>query len=141
MSNFSLDFMLGKVFKKVDGEKYSCDINFHLEKGGIYNMYHEQDCCESVLVEDIVGNLSDLENTPILKAEVRKSHDEKKLSEEYHHYYDESNTWTFFEIGTIKGSVTIRWIGSSNGYYSEDVNIDYVDKNGKRESLYRGWDY
>ena len=34
-----------------------------------FMFYHQPDCCEYVEIDDIVGNLSDLENSPLLIAE------------------------------------------------------------------------
>lgn len=31
-------------------------------------------------------------------------------------------TWSFFKLGTIKGSVTLRWC-SPYSYYSDDVDL------------------
>ncbi len=89
-------------------------ITFYISDTEHYTMYHEQSCCESVTIEDICGELEWLVGSPILVAEERVSSDEN---------INGSATWTFYEFATIKGSVTIRWYGTSNGYYSESVDF------------------
>lgn len=89
----------------------------------IIAMFHDQDCCESVYVESIVGDLNDLIGNEILLAE------ESTNSEDNPPEYADSFTWTFYKIATIKGYIDIRWLGESNGYYSESVNtLKYMKK-------------
>jgi hypothetical protein len=83
-----------------------------------FHLAHQQDCCESVSLEEVIGDLSDLINTPILRAEEVDSGGEGPQND-----YVESYTWTFYKLATIKGEVVLRWYGESNGYYSESVDL------------------
>lgn len=104
--------LIGKTFSEVRGASGDDEMLFIGEQS--FRFYHEQDCCESVSIEEIIGDVSDLIGTPILVAEERTREDECT---------SESGTWTFYEFRTIKGSVTVRWLGTSNGYYSESVSF------------------
>lgn len=85
-----------------------------------FRFYHAQSCCESVTIEDVVGDLSDLVGAPILQA------DEASSSSNGEDDCYNSYTWTFYKFATVKGYVTIRWYGTSNGCYSESVNFEEV---------------
>jgi hypothetical protein len=113
--------MVGKNVVSIDISKdktivtfYCVDFNNNEFK---YEMLHEQDCCEDVYLEDVVGDLEDL-YTQIIKAEeVTNRTDEPSENS------DESYTWTYYNLATQEGYVQFRWFGSSNGYYSESVSV------------------
>lgn len=114
--------LLGKTLKSIIN-KDNDELIFELEDGDKYKLYHSQDCCESVSIEDIIGDLDDLIGSPILLAEeVSSNENPPDIKKEY----QDSFTWTFYKLSTNKGSVTIRWYGESNGYYSESVDFDSV---------------
>ena len=104
------------------------ELRFHLTEDHYVRMYHHQDCCETVSIEDIVGDLDDLVGTPLLLVEEVSNYEPETETDEDEndYYYAESETWTYYRFRTIKGSVDIRWYGSSNGYYSESVDIEIV---------------
>ena len=100
------------------------EIIFETNQGEKFKLWHNQDCCENVTVESITGDLGDLIGVPILAAEEASSEDDPPGYS--HQYTPESQTWTFYKLRTIKGSVDIRWHGTSNGCYSESVCFDKV---------------
>lgn len=116
----NISILVGKTLVNVTNT--ADEMSFETDTGERYKLYHNQDCCESVEIEDIVGDLSDLIGSPILLAEERSNSDNPKGGE----YPDESHTWTFYELATVKGRVTVRWYGSSNGYYSESVDFERI---------------
>lgn len=113
--SLSIKVLEGKTLTLV--ENFSDTIVFTTNDDKKYKMYHEQESGEDVHIEDISGDLNDLIGIPILVAEEVES-DRGTLDEE-----ENSFTWTFYKIDTAKGGVTIRWYGTSNGYYSESVDI------------------
>ena len=58
----------GKVLERIDLNE-DVELHFITAGGEHYRMRHQQDCCESVYIEDITGNLDDLIGTPITMAE------------------------------------------------------------------------
>ena len=110
--------LLGKTLKSIDN-KDNEQLIFTTIDGEVFLSFHNQDCCENVRIEDIEGDLNDLVGVPILQAEELTNSDNTFNKIEY----PDSFTWTFYKLATIKGYVTIRWLGESNGYYSESVEF------------------
>lgn len=113
--------MLGLVFTKVEGAVGDGEMVFVTEDGRRFVFAHSQDCCETVYINDIVGDLNDLVGEPLLRAEESTNVDLPAPSK-----YADSYTWTFYKFATRKGYVDVRWLGESNGYYSESVDLFVV---------------
>jgi hypothetical protein len=113
--------LIGKTLVEINSTEYTMD--FKASDGSVYHMYHSQNCCESVYIESIVGDLGDLIGEPILRAEEATSGDDPTDYKNEDQYRD-SVTWTFYKLATRKGYVDIRWLGESNGYYSESVAFE-----------------
>ena len=116
-----ISVLKGKVLESI--EQADNEIVFTTLDGERYRMCHEQDCCESVYIESIVGDLEDLLLEPIVRAETAENLFDMIKQADADVDSDESHTWTFYKLATRKGYVDIRWYGTSNGYYSEDVSF------------------
>jgi len=125
MTYTKIDELIGQIFVSVTVNEDKSEMVMVSSTGDKYIFEHHQGCCESVEIEDICGDLSDLENSPILSAEESESDNINPDGVPIPEYQD-SFTWTFYKFSTIKGFVTVRWYGSSNGYYSESVSLDKV---------------
>ncbi|AUV93391.1 MULTISPECIES: DUF7448 domain-containing protein [Klebsiella] len=115
MSVTVINEMLDKIFVSVEKNNEGTELVFRHGWINTFTFFHVYDCCESVWIEDVEGDLSDLEDSPLLEAEVVSNKDETDTNV--------SRTWTFFKFGTAKGHVVVRWCGESNGYYSESVSL------------------
>lgn len=126
--NDLLDSLIGKTICEIHTSDDLKKLYFRLEDESEYIMYHIQDCCEEVYIEDIEGDLNNLVGSPLVLAEESSRHkgDEEDIRIGVNHDA-ESYTWTFYRFATNKGYVTIRWYGYSNGYYSEAVNLTEID--------------
>ena len=120
--NKTIKELVGKTFVSVKQEG-THTLVFTDAENTKYEFYHFQDCCEEVFIEDLNGDLSDLEGTPLLVAEERSNWEEQQSE------FDDLVQWTFYTFRTIRGSVDVRWYGTSNGYYSTSVDFAITKEN------------
>ena len=118
----NVNVLEGKTLKDIKVKRNE-EIIFTVDDGTKYKMFHDQCCCEHVYIEDICGDIKNLIGSPIVMAEEVSNYDMGKLDK-----WDDSYTWTFYKFATVKGYVTIRWYGTSNGWYSEKV--DFIELEG-----------
>lgn len=116
----TIEDLKGHTVVRIEGGVAGSDVmKFITSEGKTFTLLHHQDCCEYVVIYDIEGDIDDLLNSPILISE------ESEGSYESGDY--ESQTWTFYRFATVKGWVVVRWLGQSNGYYSESVDFEYSE--------------
>ena len=96
------------VVYKEENESLLIHLNTH-----VLEMIHNQDCCETVYLADVVGNFEDLIGYPLLEVSESVVCIPTRC---------ESATASYYNFKTVKASVQLRWVGESNGYYSETVD-------------------
>jgi hypothetical protein len=121
-----MEQIIGLVPTKIDQNYRRIIMEF--SNGAKALWYHDQECCESVQVEDVCGEWSDLTGTPLLLAEERTQGGETD---------DGKERWTFYTFRSIRGTVDVRWYGSSNGYYGVAVYFEYAEPGKELDGLER----
>lgn len=125
IEDVGIEVLLGRTLVSVEGLREGSDrVYFVCADGTKFVMYHAQDCCENVALEEVIGDLSGLLGHPILVAEESGEDASCKPKQEGEYTYTpESATWTFYTLRTVHTTVVLRWWGESNGYYSERVSF------------------
>ena len=98
MAYSDIELLKGQTITSIEGaEVQSDEIVFTLSSGKIIRMYHDYDCCETVYLEDIQGEILDLLDPPLIMAEEStNSEDDLGLLTSA-----QSFTWTFYWFATI----------------------------------------
>lgn len=114
----------GKTLSAVEISDDRDEMTLTTTCGERYRMYHSKDCCETVKIEDICGDIEDVIGTPLLAVE------EATSVRDPVGYKDDGDReaflWTFYKMATINGYLTIRWLGESNGYHGMGVECERV---------------
>lgn len=114
----------GLVVKEINVD--DDQIMISTECGRSFLFHHYQDCCESVRIWDSVGNLKVLEGKRLVSVEC----DTPDIPDDVaYEPYEWSQTWTEITFKTTEDTIISRWIGESNGYYSESVDFEELVKN------------
>lgn len=108
--------LIGRTAVAVSGSVGDDVFRIEFECGTVVQLVHHQSCCESVEINDISGDVADLIGAPLVMSEEVTNQPDPYVP-------GESYTWTFYRFATVKGYVTLRWLGQSNGYYSESVSV------------------
>lgn len=127
--------LVGQTPIEINGMKEGSEaVEIKTREGHTLLLRYEQDCCASCSIAQIDGDPLDLLGLPLRMCEMVDNDEPGK--DEYGYGPDESFTWTFVKFGTTAGYVTLRWYGSSNGYYSEAPTAYFDDKD---ETGHRRW--
>ena len=113
---------IGFVIDKITGlEVQSETVSIFTKCNKEVYFYHQGECCEEVYLADFDCDITDFNGAIILDIEGVQNEDNPSN-------IDASTTWTFYKIKTDKGDIWMRWVGESNGYYSELMSFSIGEK-------------
>lgn len=90
-----------------------------------FTLYGSSDDDADSWVEDIDNDLSTILNSPILSVQEKsKKLSDKDIDQKNSAHVENYPTWYFYEISTIKGSVTLRFYSQDGTFYSAKMHLD-----------------
>lgn len=110
----------GEVLDYIDVDPENDTILLTTRSGRKVLIHHRQDCCESVRIVDTIGEWRNIVGKVIVDA----VHESKEVIGEHDCAYSRTDTDLIFRVDDA--TVISRWVGESNGYYSEDVDISDI---------------
>ena len=125
MGEDEFDDLKGKTIDRVvvKGEE-----QVYIKVGDTWFLMQDNDDYSTVWLAEVVGDWDDVIGLPLVEAELVKQQTSDVvtnipdgITERERSSSTESATWSFYKLRTSRGSVTMRWCGASNGYYSETV--------------------
>ena len=115
--------LVGEVLTHIDTDEKNNEVLLTTASGRQIKIFHSQDCCESVYIEDTEGNWHELIGKVLVEAKHEESSEGDPPQE-----YAESWTRTSLTFKVDGATVISKWIGESNGYYSESVDLEDVTR-------------
>jgi hypothetical protein len=123
-SRVKFDVLVGEVLDAVDIDREKDQILLTTRSGRQFLIHHEQNCCETVEIVGQDGCFIRLVGKPIVEAREIAIDTTKDDS-----YGTETTTTLIFRVDGE--TVISRWVGDSNGYYSESVDIAELINGGQ----------
>ena len=114
----------GQIIESITGLTEGNDEVVITTNIGTYKLYHHQECCEHVVINKVIGNVSDLVGEVIFAEEDAGANDPDWSNETYD--YNDTHTWTKYVLKTDNASLEFWFLGTSNGYYSESVTFEKI---------------
>jgi len=113
-----MKFLQGKVLEVRGLKEGSQTVTIVTDRLSV-QFYHWQDCCETVRVAQVDGDIEDVIGKTIRLFEERTVDSESEWGDRLRS--------TFYTLRTDGGDLDWRWDGRSNGYYSVAVSHRFRD--------------
>jgi hypothetical protein len=106
----------GEILTYIDVDDENNTIMLTTASGRKIKIYHDQECCEYVRIESLEGDFRDLIGKVIIEFEHLEEYEDSND-------YGDHQTKTSLVFKVDGATVISKWVGDSNGYYSESVDL------------------